>query len=396
MRRNYKPSFQDYKSFGILGRAIMKNILLYTDTVQRGGAELQMFLLAKFLDKQKFTPILACSNNPSLDKLCKNFQKEEIKVIRLEVRHKHDPRHYSMLKKLIKDEKIDILHAHIWNPASCRYAYLVAKSTKIPLITTEHDPFKLNFFKDAFKKRAINHVSKIITVSENNKKILAKLYPTQKSKIKVILNGIDVTWWKSQLLRFTEEDFKKIKKEVFNAEEKSLIIISIAELHERKGLKYLIKAMPEVIVKFPNIKLVIVGEGPERSELENLIKKLNLENKVILLGQKKDIPKLLKSSDIFALPSIREAFGLVNLEAMLTPLPIIATKVGGIPEIVNDKKTGILVEPESEKSLSETLIKLLSSPKTRQKMATEGQKRVIELFDAKKMAEKYEDIYKKY
>lgn len=371
----------------------MKNILLYTDTVQRGGAELQMFLLAKFLDKQKFTPILACSNNPALDKWCENFQKEGIKVIRLEVRHKHDPRHYSMLKKLIKDEKIDLLHAHIWNPASCRYAYLAAKSTKTPLITTEHDPFKLNFFKDAFKKRALNHVSKIITVSENNKKILTKLYPEQSKKIKVILNGIDVTWWKSQLLRFTEEDCKKIKQDVFMTQDDALIIISIAELHERKGLKYLIKAMSEVVAKYPNIKLAIVGEGPERSELENLIKKLNLENHVILLGRKSDIPKLLKSSDIFVLPSIREAFGLVNLEAMLTPLPIIATKVGGIPEIVTDKKTGFLVETESEKALSEALIKLLSSPKTRQKMALEGQKRVIELFDAKKMAEKYEKIY---
>ena len=104
--------------------------------------------------------------------------------------------------------------------------------------------------------------------------------------------------------------------------ENTLIIATIAELHERKGLKYLISAIPEVTEKYPNVKLVIIGEGSERKNLENLIKKLKIENHVILLGRKKEIPKLLKSSNIFVLPSRREAFGLVNLEAMFIPLPV--------------------------------------------------------------------------
>lgn len=373
----------------------MKNILLYTDTPQVGGAELQMFLLAKFLNRNEFTPILACSNYQSLDRWCENFQKEGIKVIRLNVKSKHDPKHHFQLKKILKEEKIDILHAHIWNPASCRYAFTATSRAKVPIIITEHDPFKLSFLKNLFKKYSLKKVSKIVTVSENNKKILAELYPQEKVKIKVIHNGLDTTWWQSQLLRFTDLDRRKIKEELFLARENTLIIISIAELHERKGLKYLIEAIPEVASKFPNIKLVIVGEGPERNELKKLIKKLKIENHVILTGRQKEIPKLLKSSDIFVLPSRREAFGFVLLEAMITGLPVIASNTGGIPEIIDDKKNGLLCEPENSSAITETLIDLIEHPEKREKFSTTAKKILHEKFDAKKMAEEYEKIYKK-
>lgn len=372
----------------------MKTILLYTDTPQVGGAELQMFLLAKFLNKEEFCPILACSNYPALNRWCENFTKEGIKVIRLNVKHKHDPRHHFQLKKIIKEEKVDLIHLHLWNPASCRYAFSAASSCKTPIIITEHDPFPLSFLKNLLKKESLKKVSRIITVSENNRQVLAALYPEHKDKISVIHNGLDLTWWQSQLLRFTDLDRRKIKEELFLARENTLTIISIAELHERKGLKYLIEAIPEVSAKFPNIKSVIVGEGPQRPYLEKLIKNLKIENHVILVGRQKEIPKLLKSSDIFVLPSRREAFGLVVLEAMITGLPVIASQTGGIPEIIEHGKTGLLVKPENPEPIATTLIDLISNPEKRQKLATAGHKLVHQKFTAKRMAEEYEKVYK--
>lgn len=316
-------------------------------------------------------------------------------MIRMKVRHKHDPRHLTILKKIIKEKKIDLLHAQIWNPASCRYAFYAASSAKIPIITTEHDPFKISILKDLFKKSSLKKVSKIIAISDENKKILRKLYPSHSKKIQIIKNGIDTVWWQSQLLRFSDEDRRKIKEELFEARENTLIVICIAELHERKGQKYLIEAVPEVIAKFQNVKFVFVGEGPARKDLEKLTKRLKIGNHVVFTGRQKGIPGLLKSSDIFVLPSRREAFGLVNLEAMLTPLPVVATRVGGIPEIVVNGKTGILVEAESAEALAQALIKLIRNPKLREKMAEAGKKRVLCEFDAKKMAEEYEKVYEK-
>ncbi len=371
----------------------MKKILFYTDSPQIGGAELQIYLLAKFLNKEKFRVTLACSNFKQLDNWSKKFESEGIEIIRLNVKGKHDIKHLSELKKIIKEKEIDLLHVHVWNPASCRYAFLAATKTKTPIITTEHDPFKLSTIKNLFKKYTLNKISKIITISENNKKLLEELYPKHKNKIVMIHNGIDTTWWKSQLIRFTAKDRKKIKEEVFFAKENTLIITSIAELHERKGQKYLIEAIPNLIEEYSNIKIVFIGEGKERKNLEKLVKKLKIEKHVTFTGRQKDIPQLLKASDIFVLPSKREAFGLVNLEAMLIPLAIIASNVGGIPEIVKNGETGILVQPKNSDALSKAIKKLIASPELRKKMANAGHKRILENFDAKIMAQNYEKVY---
>ena len=371
----------------------MKKVLLYTDTPQIGGAELQIFLLAKFLNKEEFKPILACSNYRELDDWCKKFETEAIEVIRLNVSHKHDPRHLFNLKKIIKARDIEIIHAHIWNPASCRYAFSAAKSTKTPLIITEHDPFKLSKIKDYFKKSALKKTKKIITVSAQNAKVLKELYPDQSQKISVIHNGIDTDWWQSQTLRFTQEQRQEIKEKIFHAKEDTLIIATIAELHERKGLKYAIEAIKPLINRYPNIKLVLIGGGKQEKELRNLVEKLELRKNVTIAGKQKRIPKLLKASDIFLLPSRREAFGFVNLEAMICELPVVATSVGGIPEIVN-LKTGILVDAENQQEITQALIKMIESEELRHTLGKSGKDRVLKEFTAKIMAQKYEKIYR--
>jgi len=373
----------------------MRKILLYTDTPQVGGAELQMFLLAKFLDRSKYEPILVASNYPKLQKWIGNFESEKIQVHRLNVKHKHDPRHLTQLKKIIKLESPALIHAHIWNPASCRYAYTAAKKTSTPLIITEHDPFRLSPIKQALKKRQLKNTKKIISISKQNEKLLKELYPEHAKKLHTILNGIDTTWWQSQLLGFTERDIKEVKISQFHARKDTLIIISVAALHERKGINYLIEAMPKITSEFPNVKLVIVGEGPERTKLEKLIKKLDQERHIQLLGHINSTAPLMKSANIFCLPSKREAFGLVNLEAMITGLPIVATKVGGIPEIIEDNENGILIEPENSEAIAEALKKLVKSESLREKLGKRGLEIVKSRFSAKKMAEEYGKIYDK-
>jgi glycosyltransferase involved in cell wall biosynthesis len=371
----------------------MKKILFYTDTPQSGGAENQMHLLVKFLNKELFTPVVVLSSNKSLDKIAKKIENENIKVIRQKVLHKHDIRHYFNLKKIIKEEKPDLIHIQIWNPVAGRYAFEAIKN--IPIITTEHDPFKISTIKKIIKKRSFKKISKIITVSNENKILLQKLYPEISKKLKLIHNGIDTTLWRSQLLRFTEEERNQIKETVFKAKKDTLIILSVGELHERKGQKYLIEAMPAIIKQYSNIKLIIAGEGKERKNFETLIKKLGISQHVILLGKVTNIYKIYKSSDIFVLPSLREAFGLVNVEAMLTPLPVIGTIAGGIPEIIVNKETGLLIQSKSVKAIENALLKLIKYPEIRLKMAEKGFVRALEFFDAKKMAEKHENLYLK-
>ncbi len=371
----------------------MKNILLYTDTPQNGGAELQMLLLAKFLDRKKFNPIVVGSHYPTLEKWFLNLEKNEIPIYKLPVKSKHDPKHYLYLKKLIKEKDIDLLHLHVWNPASCRLAFLAGNHCKIPIITTEHDPFKLSFFKKLIRQFLQKKVQKIVTVSEENKKLLTTIDPQNAQKIAVIHNGIDTTWWQSQILSFQNKDRKEIKEKIFHAKEDSLIITTISTLHPRKGLKTLIHAAKAVVEKYSNVKFVIVGQGPQEKELKSLINKLQLERNVALTGQQNNIPYILKSSDIFVLPSNREAFGFVNLEAMISKLPVIATKVGGIPEIIQDQKNGILIKPQSPQEMSQAIIKLIENPNLRSQLSTTGHKTVVENFNAQSMSKKYQEVY---
>ena len=378
-------------------------ILLYTDTKQLGGAENHMLSILKFYDRMQLELQLACPADTNLDPWCKKIADMTITVHRIHVSHKHDPRHYTELKKIIKKEGIDLLHIHIWNPASGRYGLLAAQRLNIPYIITEHDPFELSPFKNWIKEKLIKDTKSIIAISEKNKELLEKLYPTLKKRITTIHNGIDTTWFASQLLSFSPLEKEKYREQVFQVDERSPkagtelttpIITTIAELHPRKGLMYLLKACEILTKKEFNYKCIIIGEGEQRKEIESFIKTHQLEKYIKLLGRRHEIPHLLAASDVFVLPSLNEAFGLVLLEAMMAGLPIIATNNGGIPEIIEDGKNGILVPPKDAESLAKAVEKILSSPKLREKMSEQNQEDVREKFEVKDMVNKTEEVYR--
>ncbi|MBT3864773.1 glycosyltransferase family 4 protein [Candidatus Peregrinibacteria bacterium] len=375
-----------------------KNILFFTDTPEIGGAEHQMYLLAKFLDRSKFNLTLCCGPYESLNDWVQKFKSEKIPVIRLEIDHKNDTKQLKLLKDIIKEEKIDLIHANLWNPASGRFAFLAARTKKIPLIITEHDPFKLNFLKTIFKNKLIDYTTRIIAISKDNKKTISKLFPDSKKKIKVIHNGIDITWWKSQMLSFGEKDRTEIRTKTFKANPNDLVLLTAAELHPRKGLHIYLQAIQKLLETLPekhkNLRFIIAGAGHQREVLEKLIQKRNLQDHVELIGRHSQIPQLMKSADIFVLPSIREAFGLVNLEAMLSGLPVIATRTGGIPEIVIDGKNGLLVPPENPEKLAEAIKKLITSRTLRKQLSKNNPSYVEKIFNTQKMAKAYEKIYK--
>ena len=371
----------------------MPKILFYTDTPIAGGAEKQMLLLADHLDKSNYQIQLVCSSFKSLDRWVQEFLDHGHRVTRLKVWHKHDPRHYFGLKKILKKERPDLLHIHVWNPASCRYAFWAAQKTHTKIIVTEHDPFVLRGFKNFLKKKFLRKTNEVIAVSESNRQFLLKSYPFLKERITTIHNGIDIKTIQKELLHFTNQEKKRIRHELFQSKN-GQIILSIAALHPRKGLKYLLKAFAEVVHNFKDLKLVIVGEGPEQKELEKLSKNLGIDNKVVLLGYQQIISQLLKSSDLFVLPSIKEAFGLVLLEAMAVGVPIVATEVGGIPEIIQNHKNGELVEAANSKDLAEKIQELLKNTALREKLAFIGLHEVKK-FSVEQMAKKTQEVYDK-
>jgi len=171
------------------------------------------------------------------------------------------------------------------------------------------------------------------------------------------------------------------------------VIGFVASLAPRKGHIYLLQAMRLILYSYPELKLLIVGVGPLRRKLEVFVQQNHLGNSVRFMGSRRDIPQLLKAMDIFVSPAIKEAFGINLIEAMYSEVPCIATNVGGIPEVVRDGQTGILVPSANPEALARAVKELLDKPELAKKYGEAGRKRVLENFTADKYIEKLENLY---
>lgn len=370
----------------------MKKILFFTDTALVGGAELQIYLLGKFVSREKYELSIACLDNHALNEWYRQLT-EEIKVHRLKYSYKNDPRIFFALYRLLKQKKIDLLHIHLWNPASGRFAFLAARACGVPYLVTEHDPFRLNPLKRGLKKILANRPKAIIAISKENEAFLRQEY--RGKLIAHVANGIDTEGWKSNMEKLTVADRANTRREIFGAREHNFVILNVAALHERKGQDILLKAFKLLKEKmeYGSCRLILVGEGEHRQKFQTLTKELELMDSVKFLGQRSDIARLLKASDLFVLPSRREGFGLVLLEAAMAKLPIIATNVGGVPDIIENEKEGVLVPPQNPEMLAQAMMELTGEPEKRLALSSSLHEKVMNFFDAKLMAKRTEAVY---
>ncbi|NQU99395.1 MAG: glycosyltransferase family 4 protein, partial [Parcubacteria group bacterium] len=222
-----------------------------------------------------------------------------------------------------------------------------------------------------------------ITVSNSVKKQLIKL-GLNKNKIKVIHNGINANKFKPTKIRDT-------KYEIQNT-----IIGSAGRLNTEKGMDYLIKAFKNILRKYSDTKLQIAGQGPEEENLKKLVKNLGLENNIEFLGyiDDNDISKFYNNISIFALtPTRRESFGIVVAEAGASGKPSVVTNISGLTEVVENNKTGLVVESKNINAISEALIKLIKNKELREQFGKNARKRVLEKFTEEKMINEFEKIF---
>ena len=171
-------------------------------------------------------------------------------------------------------------------------------------------------------------------------------------------------------------------------------IISVAHLKKVKGLDYLIKAMPAVLKDFPDAEFVLVGDGPERKNLENLAHSLGLGGRVKFKGAlpHSQVAQELAKAEVFVLPSLAEGFGIAVVEAMAAGLPVIASRVGGITDIIQHNHNGLLIEPESPQAIADAVIKLFTNPGLAQTL-TQNARRNTNRYSWQNISEKINQLY---
>jgi len=233
----------------------------------------------------------------------------------------------------------------------------------------------------------------IIVNSEFDRQLAIKNKITKPNKITTIYNGISLNEIKFFL---TEEAKKFINSKILYSKFyilNSILIGTIANLYKNKGLEFLVKTMSVIKGQMSNVTLMIIGDGPERKNLEKLIKKYKLKNNVFLLGAIPDAYKYLKALDLFVLPSIKEGQPWVILEAMAAEVPIVATNIAGIPEMIENGKSGLLVEPADPAALANAIEKMLAHPSLAQECIKNASIVVKEKFNITEMMEKNEKLF---
>ena len=296
---------------------------------------------------------------------------------------------FNILYSTTKMKDMDIIHVQ-WPIPNGLGAYFLKKIYKTPYINTVHgEEFYLSKrYNTLFAlKWLINNSFKTITNSTATKDSYSRL-DLNEDKFQVIPFGVDINFFKPLNTPKNEEVFQ---------------ILSVGYLIERKGFKYLIKAVKKVLKEYNNVTLKIIGSGPLKNKLQYLITELKLVNQVKLIGNVSDneLLHLYNSSDLFILPSITdtqgntEGLGVVLLEAMACELPVIGSKVGGIPDIIIDNETGLLVNEKDILELSMKIKYLIDNKELRQKLATNGLNRVNKKFSWNQVMNSYLNIYKK-
>lgn len=203
-------------------------------------------------------------------------------------------------------------------------------------------------------------------------------------KIVVIPNGVD-------LPQIQPDQTASVRKEAA-LEEDSFLILTAGRLWAEKGHIHLVRAMPEVVRAAPKVVLALAGEGILRSELEAEARKLDVEDHLRFLGLRRDVLVWMTAADLFVLPSNSEGMPNALLEAMRLGLPVVATGVGGVPEIVHDGQTGCLVPPQNPQALADTIITLLQNPQERRRLGKNAREMIGREFQMKTMCERYQSL----
>ncbi|MEI6297010.1 MAG: glycosyltransferase family 4 protein [bacterium] len=363
-----------------------------------GGAGKYVFELATSLPKDEFEASVVLGGNGTL---ISKLNDEEIKTISIpsldrDVGFFKDIASFNNLLKIFKKEKPDVIHLN-----SSKMGGIGALAGQIAgvkkIIFTAHGwPFNED---RGFLSRTAIWLASYITALFSTEIIVidkkdfkqAQSFPFCKNKIILIHNGIKPF----ELLKKTEAKHVIIEKIKFDALKEKVSIGTIGELHKNKGLEYGINAIALLPQETQSlVSYFIIGGGEEKNNLEHLIKQLKLEDKVFLLGFMDDARKYLNAFDVFLFPSVKEGLPYSIMEAGFASLPIITTKVGGIPDIMTDEKSNLLVEPKNTKELRNALVELIQNKKIRDSLGAKNKENILTKFTFEKMLEKTIKAYK--
>lgn len=355
----------------------------YGDPWLRGSEQLLLDLLAH-LDPARVRPIVWCNQQPMADAagaLGFTTYRSDFEVYFDYQCPRFRVSHYRSLMReardLIRRHEIKVLHSNSAGP--CQWLVPVARRARLPLLAHLH----IGYLRRSRYALLLHQASLVVGVS---RQVVEPFLEDgmEADKTRVIYNGIDF----SRLRRKTGASPRRR----LGIADDATVISAIGSLIRRKGQDVLIRAFA-LLGPTRNVYLLVVGDGPERANLERLAAELGAQPRIRFLGYSDDVGGICTATDILALPSRMDSFGLVLAEAGYYGLPVVATDVGGIPEVIEDGVTGLLVPPEDPPALAAGLARLIDDRDYRERLGRAGKKRVEALFSVERMTANFHEAY---
>jgi len=355
-----------------------------------GGAEKHILNLAGVLDQKAVDLTVCCLFSAPFVQIA---AKAGINALAVPMHSKFDFAVMGKLSDLIKHGEYDLVHTHGVR-ANLLGRLAARRAGKKKVITTVHSLLEKDYreiasrYANTLAEKATRFLTDhFIAVSKGLKdRLVAGGIPA--NSITVIYNGILLDELKP------EQATVVARREKFGGRETSLVGI-VARLHVVKGHCYFLDAAREVLLQRPQTRFLIVGDGPNRGELEKLADSMGISDRVIFTGFVEDVYSLMAGLDLLVISSLWEGFGLTAIEAMVLGTPVVATEVGGLPEVVQHGETGLLTPPANGPSLAKNIIWMLDHPQEAREMAGKGGDIVRREFTAEEMARRTIDLYRK-
>jgi glycosyltransferase involved in cell wall biosynthesis len=369
------------------------NIAYMIDGLGLGGAERLMIPLLSNLDRQYFSPRVCVFQNRNGNPIADDLVALGIPVDLLHIPYLRDVTAIPRLIRYMKEFQTDLVHTQL--EFADTLGNLAAKWLRKPSVCTVHTipsqdmNAKLHLHQDVEFFCLRHFCDMVISVSEEAQRFHMDVGRMSAQKTCTIYNGIDLANFSTAAL---QSDPQTVRRE-FDIPQSATLLITVAVLRELKGIQFMIRAMPAILEACPDTYYLVVGSGDHYEKLVDEARLQGVENRVIFAGARKDIPALLSAANLFVLPTLTEALPTVLAEAMSARLPILATRVGGVPEMIVDDLNGRLVEPGEPNLLAAACIELIRSPETRAEMGARGRVVVEQKFDVRAQAGHLRDLY---
>lgn len=368
-------------------------IIHVTHSMEIGGTEQVIMQLVRGLDREQFTNVITCIDG-AVGEMGKILEQENFLIHSFSRTDGFDRELIRQLRNFLITEQADIVHCHQYTPYC--YGALAAIGLPTKVIFTEHGRFYPDVF--SWKRRLVNQflaktTDAIVSISEATRQALIKFEWLPGKHISVIYNGmtLDLEAANADTAR---DQINAIRPGFLRAGD--ILLGTVARLDSIKNHPMMIRSIGRLQAKHPNSRLVIVGDGPERENLKQLVEQQGLQEAVLFTGFKNNTPDYISCFDIFLLTSDSEGTSMTLLEAMAFATPCVVTAVGGNPELIKHDQNGLLVDRDNDDQLLAAIERLLDDEQLCRSLGSKARKDFDSRFELRHMISGYGKLYSRF